>query len=489
MSNIVPTVIIIAGKKYYNADDLNKYDPAYFIGANKYSRGILKKKNISQFEYIYAYEKDGSWKISNEFYSRAKLLLSENWTCSNVPKMIVKQKSSSSDTKIKMTNSNKVTKDELKDELNDESKDEPKDELNDESKDKSKDESKDEPKDNSIIKYDLKLLKLNDEEKFKDKDGNIIDIEVRGERKHNKCYFRVRDIMNGFNMLSLMKNIKDEKSSYIYDDDYIIINNLSSRISATQHVSKNEMFLTYKGILRVLFSSRSEHIRYFINWATEILFTVHLGTIEQKQILSASLMGLDPQIVKDVFNIHPNKIPAVYLFLIGQANILLNNCKYPDNYILCRYGCTEDISRRSSEHQRNFKKQFNVEIRLLLYSIIDPKYIFDAENSIKQYFKANKIDDEDKTELIIIDKNIMDQIKQHYRMIQNSYIGRYEELNKQILESDRKINDMQHEKEKMILQHEKEKMILQHEKEKMELKYILELKDKELLLEKLNNRL
>ena len=74
----------------------------------------------------------------------------------------------------------------------------------------------------------------------------------------------------------------------------------------------------------------------------------------------------------------------------------------------------------------------------------------------------------------------MDQIKQHYRMIQNSYIGRYEELNKQILESDRKINDMQHEKEKMILQ---------HEKEKMELKYILELKDKELLLEKLNNRL
>lgn len=198
MLNIVPTVIIIAGKKYYNADDLNKYDPAYFIGTNKYSRGILKKKNISQSEYIYAYEKEGIWKISNESYSRAKLLLSESWTCSNVPKMIIKQKKSSEDTKTRMTVSKNITKN----------------------------EPKDETKDDLIEYYDIppapEILVLSNEEKFKNKDGNIIDIEVRGERNHKKCYFKVKDIMVGFDMPSLDSTIlrTDRVDSYIIDEHY-----------------------------------------------------------------------------------------------------------------------------------------------------------------------------------------------------------------------------------------------------------------------------
>ena len=57
------------------------------------------------------------------------------------------------------------------------------------------------------------------------------------------------------------------------------------------------------------------------------------------------------------------------------------------------------------EHMRNYKKQYGTDISLLCYSIIDPQYIFDAETNIRGYFRSNKITQDDKTELIIINYN------------------------------------------------------------------------------------
>ena len=76
---------------------------------------------------------------------------------------------------------------------------------------------------------------------------------------------------------------------------------------------------------------------------------------------------------------------------------------------------------------------------------------------------------DDKTELIIINKNNLGQIKQHYMMMQNSYIGRYEEMNKKITEL---------EKEIIIKDHQ----LLIKDKE-------LELKDKDIQLEKQKSEL
>ena len=236
-----------------------------------------------------------------------------------------------------------------------------------------------------------------------------------------------------------------------------------------KNVSKKELYLTYNGILKVLFTSRSGIADKFQNWASETLFTIQMGTIEQKQSLSANLIGVSPQIIKNVFNTASNKTPTVYLFYIGQANKLLKNNIYSDDDYLCKFGCSDDISRRTSEHMRNYKKQYGTDISLLCYSIIDPQYIFDAETNIRGYFRSNKITQDDKTELIIINKNNLGQIKQHYMMMQNSYIGRYEEMNKKITEL---------EKEIIIKNHQ----LLIKDKE-------LELKDKDIQLEKQKSEL
>ena len=58
------------------------------------------------------------------------------------------------------------------------------------------------------------ILELEIEEKFKDKNGNIIEIEVRGERKYNNSYFKFKDVSNGFNMPNLYASVMNETSNY-----------------------------------------------------------------------------------------------------------------------------------------------------------------------------------------------------------------------------------------------------------------------------------
>jgi len=58
------------------------------------------------------------------------------------------------------------------------------------------------------------MLKLNDGEKFTDCDGNIIEIETRGERNYKQIYFKVEDVSIGFEMPRLQKIIIDEDGSY-----------------------------------------------------------------------------------------------------------------------------------------------------------------------------------------------------------------------------------------------------------------------------------
>ena len=57
-------------------------------------------------------------------------------------------------------------------------------------------------------------------------------------------------------------------------------------------IVNKELFLTYEGMLRVLFVSKNGKTRRFIKWATETLFTVQMGTIEQKNKIISSIKGV-----------------------------------------------------------------------------------------------------------------------------------------------------------------------------------------------------
>ena len=226
-------------------------------------------------------------------------------------------------------------------------------------------------------------------------------------------------------------------------------------------IMKKELFLTYEGILRVLFASHSTKAKTFIKWATEILFTVQLSEKKDKEELSAALLGVDVKNIKSVFSLSAETTPCVYLFMIGNANKLLKNNKYNKDDIICKFGYTNDLVRRTNQHYKTYKKEFNTEIELLLFSIIDPQYICQAEASISHYFNDNKLEgylikEVEQIELIIINKNNINQIKEHYKLIQNSYIGHYKELSDKINKLETELLHQKHINEILILKHDNE---------------------------------
>jgi len=95
--------------------------------------------------------------------------------------------------------------------------------------------------------------------------------------------------------------------------------NLNTHNSVVNKQIKKELYLTYRGLLRVLFVSRSGKTDNFIKWATETLFTVHLGEQKEKEELSATLLGVDVKNIKSVFSTSAEKTPCVYLFMIGNG--------------------------------------------------------------------------------------------------------------------------------------------------------------------------
>jgi hypothetical protein len=322
-------------------------------------------------------------------------------------------------------------------------------------------------------KYELipDIINLDNHEKFKDNEGNIIDIETRGIRKVNNIYFKIKDVMLGFGMDNLDKNIHDKKTAFIENEHY-------KYFILQKTTIKKELYLTYEGILRVLFASHNKKVKQFISWATDTLFTVQIGEQEDKELLSSNLLGVNVKNIKSVFSTNSDKTPCVYLFIIGHANELLKSKKYNDSDYIFKFGYTNDLVRRTNEHYKTYKNEFNIEIQLVIFSIIDPQYISEAETSISHYFKENKLNgykikDIEQTELVIINKDNMNQIKEHYRLIQNSYIGHYKELYDKIHKLETELIQEKYKSELITQTHKNELLIETHKNE---------LKDKDIQL-------
>lgn len=397
--------------------------PIYSKGCRS-SRDIIKKKNIVSDKYIFARLKDNDWTITDGKSVKFDKVFFKKSFVNSIP--------------------------ELK-----------------------KDDNKDTIKDDKGIEKAPDIIELDNSDKFKDENKNIIEIETRGERSVDKIYFKVKDVMKGFQMENLQNILIKNNTTYTENKDYKYF--ICQKKNNVLNKTSKELFLTYQGMLRVLFISRNGKTEPFIRWATETLFIAQLGTPEQKDELASDLLGVNSKTIKDVFKTNTSKTPCVYLYLIGNANKLLNN-KYSEDDLLCKFGCTDDLPRRCNEHDKLYSKEFGTKIELLYFSIIEAKYIFNAESNINQYFKSNLIDYKNMNELVVINKKDLPQIKQHYNMIQNSYIGRYEEMHSKISQLEKEIIELNN---KILLKDKDIELLVEKHKNEIQNKE-LELKNKDI---------
>jgi hypothetical protein len=403
-----PLALEVCGYTVYLAEELRAFDKTFFYGCS-ILKSIIKNKNLSDTDSLFAYKKNEEWNISSNKYNRATFFITEEWAIANVPMM------------MEIIPINPYTYDKAPN-----------------------------------------IVFLQEEEIFKNIDGTIINIEVRGTNEFNKCFFKVKDVSEGFNMPSLYKTLIDTTNTITYEKDihykYFIIEKNRQEHTTNRNVSTStkELFLTYKGMMRLLFCSQIGSTELFQDWATERLFTIQLGNKKAKNSLAANLLGVNSQVIKDVFECNTSETPCIYLITIGNANELLGETKYGKDDILYKYGKTSDLSRRIAEHTAFYRNMFKVDITLKQFSIVEAQFLTSAESDIRSSMEKHTISYKSQEELVVLDKIDLRNTETMYHHIQNSYIGTHKGLHDKmkkleltILEKNSIIKDKDFEIEKL----------------------------------------
>ena len=160
-----------------------------------------------------------------------------------------------------------------------------------------------------------------------------------------------------------------------------------------------------------------------------------------------------------------------------------------DDDIVCKYGRTNDLSRRTGEHILKYNKINGVELKLMLYAFIEDEYGAEAEDEIKSFFNFAdcKITYENNDELVIIEPKKLKEVKLRYEALENEYSKGIEIFKKEIMQKNNEIIQLKNDKELIQLKSEKEILILKNNNELMQKDNELMRKDNELIQAKSNS--
>jgi RecB family exonuclease len=365
-----PTPFIFGGRSVFLLNGLVPFDRKYFIGCMKNLRTFIVKKNVPVDAYWYAaYTDTAGWYASNAGNKKAKVLICENWVRNNFPEYT---------------------------------------------------------KDTSKYKYKAlpPLVELEDHEKFRDQDGNVYEVEVRGVKTKLGIRFKCKDIRDLFEMDWLETHINRMLNSDEYELFYSA--KLAGGASLTERGGQpTEMYLTYNGLLKVIFKSNSGIGYKFQDWATDIIYTAQFGNQDQRVDVAANILGVNAQLVKDVLGTCITNMPCVYLFEVGKVSEMAK--VYPQIRQLTKndtrgsiykYGRTNNLFTRTGKHIETYGSMANTRLKLRFFSPVDVTDCVKAEGMIREQFEphhiALNVEGHNFVELVVINKNEIGRVKTFY---------------------------------------------------------------------------
>lgn len=289
---------------------------------------------------------------------------------------------------------------------------------------------------------------LDEENKFRDGTGEIINLRTFGECTEKGIYFMASDVGEKFDIKDIVSRItrkqKDETlRHFIRGVDYDIF---KTRIDG---ILQERVFLTYAGIVIVLFTSRSKKVISFRSWASKTLFTAHLGSDEEKMELGSKLVKTTPNVIKAFLGGACTAYSCVYFFKVGTCKSLRKKMKLPDtipdDYWIAKFGNTNNLKRRTGEHESEYGKDITLEY----YTYIDAEYLFEAERELKEYFKTieTNVDFGGKRELVAINPLHGKIIEKLYKTLGHKYGSNVTNVVKELSDSKKKYEyDMERQK-------------------------------------------
>nr|QOI90536.1 hypothetical protein HWQ62_00405 [Pyramimonas orientalis virus] len=294
------------------------------------------------------------------------------------------------------------------------------------------------------------ILHLEDKEMFKDEEGVVMDIETRGEKTQDGIFFKATDIGKAFDYENVCITVLEVKGNYQHGKDFKYFKIMKDQKNSLDF--KNVLYLTYDGVLKVLFCARGDRGVRFRKWAPRILFTMQMGSQEDKDSLAAEALGVEHKTVVNTFRKACGPVSCVYLFCIGRVGDMrkhfnMEGFTNDDDYVY-KYGMTSDMGRRTKEHFNKYGKLKDNTFVLKYYAYIDKLYVSKAETHMKQYYMGFNmcVKDDKNVELIVIDNERLPIIQQLYSDMYMQYSGQNSDLIK-------KLQDIQHERQIEQLQH------------------------------------
>lgn len=462
MSNIkqaiAPFTIDSTGVLYYNNKDLKTYKPHFFYGFQSDPKNIITKKNIPENDYVYScFDKRKGWSIYDKTCKRAQLLITKSWVDKfyfNKSDLLSSDRFSGAEGDLGESNTTKNK--------------EPFGHIEIESSElpallaTSEIDVYDAGR--SAVEVAPALLMLDDADKFKDTEGKILNIETRGEKDRNNIFFKVKDVSTAFNMPNLDDVLyhKDKGyKGYTRNIHYKTFYTTPPTIDGSSAYKKC-LYLTYKGLLKVLFTSRTGNAEKFQDWAEEKIFTCQMGSIEEKEVLVSEVMNMDVANVRAMFNKYASTFPCIYLLSLGLVKDLRQTFNIGDDVdgslMVYKFGRTEDFERRLFELQKQYGKLKNVCINVVFFHTIDIKYLSEAESSVNQFCTnfSKRLLVENYKELVIFNSTELREVKNQYKMLGDLYMGATAGLQKQI-------GDLKHENEVLVSKHNAEICLLKLE--------------------------
>ena len=471
--SVVPLPILISNREYYNSKDLQAFKPEFYYGYTSKPRNIITKKNIPESDYIYAtFEKSTKkWNLSNDTCKKAQLLISKQWVDANYFKsssIIIKKKPVLAQQKQGQQEEEQGQQEELPQFT---TPPPPNREL-EASAAYREEEIVEDGDGNQEVENAPPLLHLDDGEKFHDADGNVIEIETRGERHEDKIYFNVKDVSVGFGMPKLNIILTNNDSGYKRYHDYKVMFIREGLTNSESCTIKKCLFLTYEGLLRVLFVSRNKNATLFRKWATTKLFTIQMGTRDQKVKLGAEILNTSPRTLKAIFDKHAANFPSIYLMSLGKVRELRETFRIceniPNDSIVYKFGFTDDLARRVIELESEYSKLPGVTMTIGTFQIIDTKYTSEAESEVRETFTAwdaRMKAPQGYNELVALDDKQFANIKKLYRRIGDEFAGATRGLQNEIIELKERMKEYENEiaRLKITIQHKDE--LLKHKDE------------------------
>ena len=454
-------VIKINGNEYYSSKQLKEKDPLFFRGVRSL-KNIINKKNIPDDQFIYVTHSvlKNEYKLCNmeeKRPSKAFPLITVEWCHANIPSF---------------------EQNEMQEELS----------------------------------MAPPILELSDNEKFKDDSGNTYDIETRGNRKDkSSIFFLVSDVSKMFEIKKLNDTL-NKKQGFSKGDDYVFFNCRKTDFVGAGAVKK--MFLTYEGIIKYLYVSHSKKAKLFREWASNVLFTIQMGSKEEKEDLASEILGVSLEHVKTLSKVSVSKIPCVYVFSLGYVKDLRKSMgikgDIDDNNMVVKFGLTDNLIRRANEHVKEYQENIeNSKIRLMYYNYIDKKYMHEGEKEIRDYFdeSGELLVYKKYKELAVLSPRNKKHLKSQFRYLNDTFGGDMQAINLQFekekerfahelkikdiecerkiekikLDAGQQIEKLNHEKMLENVKHTAEIQILKKENELLEKDNELLEKDKKLL--------